>query len=150
MAKTADRSVLVSSAGVRQDQRIVVGVHDPRFGSHPLGHLVGVVRGRQPGTDVQELADAGQIPDRPARKGPVRPGLCHDTRQHRGYPVTRLPVDGEVVIAAQPVVPDPSRMRNRRVPCSRSLACYLVDLICMVCEVSSVGQLTLAHVPMSA
>jgi hypothetical protein len=105
-------------AGVQQHHRIVVGVDDPRLGSHPLGHLVGVVRGRQPGTDVQELADArlaGQVADRPAQKGPVRPGLGHDARQHRGHLVARLPVDGEVILAAEPVVPDPGRMGHRRI-----------------------------------
>jgi hypothetical protein len=37
-------------------------------GATRLGHLMGIVRGRQPGPDVQELVDAflaGQVPDRP-------------------------------------------------------------------------------------
>ena len=60
--------------GVNQHQRIVVDVDDPGSGRDPLGHLVGVVRGRQTGADVEELADArlaGQVPDGPAEEGTV-------------------------------------------------------------------------------
>ena len=105
-------------AGVRQHQGIVVGVHDPGVRCHLLGHLVGIARCRQPGADVQELPDArlaGQVPDRPPQEGPVRPGLGHDARQHRRNLVASLPVGRVVVRAAQPVIPDPRRMRHRRV-----------------------------------
>lgn len=45
--------------GVGQHERIVVDVDHPRFGSDSLGDLVGVVDGRQPGPDIEELADSG-------------------------------------------------------------------------------------------
>jgi ferredoxin len=66
------------------------GVHDPRAGSRPLGHLMSVVRGRRPGADVQELADAlitGQIPDRmpPAPPGvPSQHRILMPEREHLG------------------------------------------------------------------
>ena len=79
---------------------------------------MGIVGGRQHAADIQELADAllaGQILDRASQEGPVGAGLGDDDRQHLGDPVACLPVDGKVVAAAQPVVPDPGRMRHGRV-----------------------------------
>jgi hypothetical protein len=52
----------------------VVGVDDAALGRDRLGHLVGVVRRRDAGADVEELADAGlagQIADERARKARV-------------------------------------------------------------------------------
>ncbi len=43
--------------GVRQHQRVIVHIHDPGLRCHPLGHLMGIVRRRQAGADIQELAD---------------------------------------------------------------------------------------------
>ena len=42
--------------GVGEDGRVVVDVDDPRSRADALGDLVGVVRGGQPGADVEELA----------------------------------------------------------------------------------------------
>jgi len=61
-------------ARVREDEGVVVDVDDPAVRRGGLGHFMGVVRGGQPGADVQELADAlgpGQVPDRPGEKRPV-------------------------------------------------------------------------------
>ena len=58
-----------------QYERIVVGVDDTGRRVEGLGHLMGIVRGRQSGADVQELADSAlsrQVPDHPAQELPVR------------------------------------------------------------------------------
>jgi hypothetical protein len=63
-------------AGVRQDDRVVVHVHDPCLGRDRLGDLVGVARGRYAGADVEELADSrfpGQVADGPPEERPVGP-----------------------------------------------------------------------------
>jgi hypothetical protein len=102
-------------AGVHQHERVVVHVDDARFRSQPLGDLVCVVGGRQTGADVQELADpclADQIPDRAQQKRPGTAGRAGHVRERRDDPVTSLAVDGIVVLATQPVVPDPGRMRH--------------------------------------
>jgi len=43
---------------VQQDDGVVVDVDDPAVWSLALGDLVGVVGGRDAGSDVEELADA--------------------------------------------------------------------------------------------
>jgi hypothetical protein len=99
---------------VDQHERVVVHVDDLRLGGEPLGDLVRVLGGRQAGADVQELADAGlagQVADRPAEKCPVGAGLLDDARQHLHDLLTDLPVDREVVLAAEPVVPDARGVR---------------------------------------
>ncbi len=48
-----------------QHKRIVVDIDNPRFGGDLLGDLVGVIDSRQPGPDIQELADprvGSQVP----------------------------------------------------------------------------------------
>src|SRR2546430_11157110 len=79
---------------------------------------MGIVDGRQAGADVQELADAlfgGQVPDGPGEKGPAGAGRADQFRDERENPVADLPVNGVMILAAQPVIPDPGRMRNRRI-----------------------------------
>ena len=84
-------------------------------GAIRLSDLVRVVGGRQSGADVQELADAclaGQVPDRTAQERPVSTGETGYVREHRHDLVTDGAVDRVVVLAAQPVVPDPGRVRH--------------------------------------
>src|SRR5690606_33097741 len=104
--------------GVREHERVVVDVDDPALRGDPLRHLVGVVRRREPGADVEELADAGlarqELHD-PPQETPRLPRVHPDLRVDRGDGVTRLPVDGVVVLAAEEVVPDARRMRDGRV-----------------------------------
>src|SRR6266487_45603 len=83
---------------------------------------MGIVDGRQAGADVQELADArpgGQVPDGPGEKVPVGAGRADQLRDERENLVPDLPVNGVMILAAQPVIPDPRRMRNRRIDLRR-------------------------------
>ena len=96
-----------------QHDGVVVRVHDPRVRGDLLRHLVGVAGHRQPGADVQELADAalgGQVTHHPGQERPVRPHVGHDPRVGGDRLLGRLPVRGEVVLTAQPVVVDPGRV----------------------------------------
>jgi hypothetical protein len=105
-------------AGVHQDQRIVVDIDDPRLRGHRLGDLMRIVRGGQPGTDVEELADpglTGQEPHGAAEERPISASGGAHVRQELQDLFSDLPVGGEVVLAAQPVVPDPCGMRHARV-----------------------------------
>jgi len=100
---------------VCQHHGVVVGVDDLGVRGHPLGDLVGVVGGGQPGTNVEELTDAGvtgQIPDRTGEEGPGGAGVLDDRRERLENLVADLAIDGEVVLAAKPVVPDPGRLRH--------------------------------------
>src|SRR5919198_214577 len=86
-----------------------------RWRGGPRGDLVGIVGGGQAGADVQELGDprlADQVADRAAQERPVGPGQGDDVREHIGDPVTDRAVDRVVVLAAEPVVPDPGRVRH--------------------------------------
>jgi hypothetical protein len=115
---------------VHQHEEVIVDVDDPRLRRQPLGDFMGVVGSRQPRTDVQELAHSYrtcEVPDRPPQEGTVCPGLGDDARKHGGYPVASLPVDGIVVLAAEPVVPDPGRMRHRRVDRTRLVSSHILS-----------------------
>jgi hypothetical protein len=63
-----------------EHDRVVVHVDDPRIRGHGLGDLMGVVRGRDAGLDIEELADArlGHVPDRTAEEAPVGPHPGHN------------------------------------------------------------------------
>jgi hypothetical protein len=77
--------------------------------------LVGVIRRGDTGTDVEELADArigGEEPDRAAQEGTVGAHPEAQPRRHREHPLGRLPVSGEIVLAAQPVVVNAGGMRR--------------------------------------
>jgi hypothetical protein len=103
---------------MRQDQRVVVDVDDARLRSHPLGDLVGVVGGGQAGADVEELPDAGltgQVTHRAGEEGAARLGVLHNGREDLADLVADLAVDGVVVLAAEPVVPDPGAVGGARV-----------------------------------
>jgi len=45
-------------AGVRNDDRVVIGIDDAGLGSDPLSHLVRVIRRRDACADIEELPDA--------------------------------------------------------------------------------------------
>ena len=112
-------------AGVDQHDRVVVDIDDPALRRHRLGDLVGVVGGGQAGADVEELADArltGQVPDRADQEGPGGASVLDDRREGLENLVADLAVDGEVVLAAQPVVPDPGRLRHVGIDLGRYLA----------------------------
>src|SRR6185437_11574080 len=100
--------------GVQEYHGIVVDVNDTSIRMPGLGDLVGIGTGRQPGPDVEELADSAvaQEPSRVHQELAVCaravPDLWRDLEGHFG----RLPVAGEVVLTAQKVVVDPGWMRD--------------------------------------
>jgi hypothetical protein len=103
--------------GVLLHQRVDVDVDDPGLRRQPLRHLVDVVGGRQTGADVEELPDpglGGDVADRAHQEGPRRAGVLDDLRERLPDLVAHLPVDGEVLRPAQPVVPDPRGLRRTR------------------------------------
>ena len=105
-------------AAVRQDNRVVVYVDDlgPRGGA--LRHLVHVVRGRQPGPEVDELADAklaGREGHRTDQAGPVVQGDLHRSGELLDEDLADLAVDGVIVFAAEQVVVGPGDARHLRV-----------------------------------
>ena len=70
--------------GVGQHQGVVVDVDDAGLRRYPLRDLVGVVRGRQAGADVEELPDArlvGQVGDAAGQEAPGGPGDVDDARE---------------------------------------------------------------------
>jgi hypothetical protein len=93
----------------------VVNVNDPAFRLDLLRDFVGTSRVGNAGADIQELRQpglAGQEPDRPAKKIPVRAcrGGCAgiEARHRVGVGAVR----GEVVFSAKQVVIDPGMMRD--------------------------------------
>ncbi len=99
--------------GVGQHDRVIVHVDDARLRRRPLGHLVGVVGGRQAGADVQELPHPGlvdQVLHRPAQERPVGPDAGQHARVGRDDLLGGLAVGLVVVLAAEPVVVDPGRV----------------------------------------
>ncbi len=118
-------------AGVGEHQRVVVDVDDAGFRGQPLGDLVGVVGGRQARADVEELAYAlllDQVPHGAREELAAGARLVQLLGVVREELVARLAVGLEVVLAAQPVVPDPGGMRHGGV--ERVRACHerTVDL----------------------
>jgi hypothetical protein len=77
-----------------------------------------IVCGGKARADVEELANPdilGQVTDRAGKKGPGSASDNGDTRENILVLVTGLAVDSIIVLAAQPVVPDPGRVRHRGV-----------------------------------
>jgi len=77
-----------------------------------------VVRGGQPGSDVEELPDAGfghQVPDGPAEKGAVLARRDQRGRRAGENRLRRLAVGGEMVLPAEEEVVHPRRVRSRGV-----------------------------------
>jgi len=100
---------------VREHDWVIVNVYDAALWRDGLGHLVGVARRRDPGADVEELADprvGGQKPDHPAEE---RTGRGADLLHHGGD-LDQLPgghpVGLEVVPAADQVIPDSCHVRH--------------------------------------
>jgi hypothetical protein len=99
---------------MRHDQRIVVDVDDatPRRGR--LGDFVGVVGRGQPGADVEELTDpclGGQVADDADQEPALGARGVNNVWQGGTNPLADLAIDRVIVPAAQPIVPDPSRVR---------------------------------------
>jgi hypothetical protein len=83
---------------------VVVDVDDPGPGRHALRDLVGVVVGRDPGADVDELPDprlGGQEAHRAGEEGAVGADREHQVRVRLQGPFAEFPVRGEVVLPAQ-------------------------------------------------
>jgi hypothetical protein len=71
------------------------------------------VGGRQAGADVEELpypTPAGEVPDSAPEEQPVGEGVVADAGVQLADLVSGCLVDLIVVLAAQPVVPDPGRV----------------------------------------
>jgi hypothetical protein len=103
--------------GVGRHHRIDVRVDNARAGGGPLGDLVGVGHVRQAGPEVKKLADTlgDHVVDHPLQQvaaldGGVGAGRDAQSRDHRVGRVGGRPVDGEVVLAAELVVPDAGRV----------------------------------------
>jgi len=100
---------------VGKHHRVVVHVHDPAFRRHRLRDLVRVIRSGNAGANVKELADSalgGQVAHRAGKERAVRP----DVAEYAGIGGDRLlgglPVGGEIVLAAQPVIVHPGHVRH--------------------------------------
>src|SRR5215470_1319957 len=102
--------------GVREHQRVVVDIDNPRIRCDPLRDLVHVVGHRQADADVKELAHAGlhgQEGYRPAQEGTVFSDGGPDGGKDGGNLVAGFPVGDEVVLTAEPVVVPAPRSRHR-------------------------------------
>jgi hypothetical protein len=76
------------------------------------------LHGGQAGADVEELSDAGlrgEVVDGSDDELPGLLGQLHDAGEPGNARVPGNTVGGAVFLAAHPVVPDPRRMRHRRV-----------------------------------
>ena len=96
--------------GVQQHDRVVVHVDHAAAGRHGLRYLVGVVRGRDAGADVEELPDpglGGQEPHHPGEERAVGSHRGDDAGVGLDHRVAGRAVGGEVVLAAQPIVMHP-------------------------------------------
>jgi hypothetical protein len=106
-----DRGVVVTGddhLGVCDGHLVAVHIDHAAVRIGPLGDLVHVSHGRDARAEVEELGDAffDHEQHRPAQEGPVPAGLDIHVRKSAQHPVGRLPVDREVVAAAQQVVVD--------------------------------------------
>ena len=103
-------------ADMRHDDRIVVDVDHTRVRRDRLRHLVDAGRDREPGPDVDDLADARLADEElngPHEERPVGPHVFALPRDRRENAVAEDPVGRVVVLAAQPVVPDAGGVRFR-------------------------------------
>jgi hypothetical protein len=113
------RDVLVVAhpgLGVTDHDGVVVDIDDTGVLVTFLSDLIRVRTGREPGADVEKLADARipQEPDRADQEGAVLPRR-HPHLGHVLQPdLSHLPVGGEVVLAPQDVVIDTRRVRDVR------------------------------------
>jgi hypothetical protein len=107
---------------VRQHDGVVVDVDDARLRRDALGHLVGVVRGRDARADVQELAYPGltnHIADDAAQELPIGARDDRYVGKDSHKLIAGLAVGGVVVLPAEPVIPHPSRVGHARVDLGR-------------------------------
>jgi hypothetical protein len=105
-------------ARVDQDERVVVNVDDPGRGLDRLRDLMDVVRRRQARADVEELPQAGvagQEPDCAAEEGAILARGDARVGRLEQHLCGRLPVGGEIALAADEIVIDPSGMRPARI-----------------------------------
>src|SRR5690606_11861864 len=104
--------------GVGEDDGVVVDVDDPCVGCGALGHLVGVVGGRQARADVQELPHP-LLGDQEADGSPEEETAGVRDVDQPGEDLldllADLPVDLVVVLAADEVVPEAGRVRPARI-----------------------------------
>jgi hypothetical protein len=117
-------------AGVGQDHRIVVHVDHAGRRRDRLGDLVGVVRGRDAGADVEELPNAGlgrQVAHRATQERTVRAHGEDQVRIGLESLVARVPVDLVIVLAAQPVVVHPGHVGHAGVQLRRCAFCHRVS-----------------------
>ncbi len=101
--------------GMGEHDRVVVHVDHAAVLRHRLGHLVGVVRGRDAGTDVEELPDprlGGQEPHHAGQERPVGAHRGDDAGVGRDHRVACRAVGRVVVLATQPVVVHPGAVRH--------------------------------------
>ncbi|AEW97943.1 hypothetical protein SCATT_55720 [Streptantibioticus cattleyicolor NRRL 8057 = DSM 46488] len=110
--------LLQQGAAVGEHDGVVVDVEHPGRRRVALGHLVHVVGGRQAAAHVDELADRCVQRDVPHRAH-QRPAVGVGDGDRPGHlvlePVTDLPVDGVVVLAAEQIVVDTGDARLRLV-----------------------------------
>jgi hypothetical protein len=103
---------------MHQHEWVVVDVDDAGLRGDRLSDLMRVVGGRQAAADVEELADprlAGQVSDHAGEESPGGTSDLDDLRVYLPNLISYLAIDGEVVLAAQPVVPDSRPVRDRGV-----------------------------------
>jgi hypothetical protein len=101
--------------GVEDDDRVDVHVGDPGVRDDVAGRLVDGGTDGQPRAQVQELADArvaGRPGDRRAQELPVAPNQVPHAGIEDEQLLGELPVGGEVVLPAQPVVVDAGDVRS--------------------------------------
>src|SRR5262249_61327481 len=105
-------------AWVVYQRGVFVNLAHRRVGRDALCPLVTFVLGGDAGAEAQKLADTGlasKVPPRPAQEGPVGLDAGDDPREHRHDLLGGLPVGSEVILAPQPVVVDPRRIRHARI-----------------------------------
>jgi hypothetical protein len=102
---------------VEHHDRVIVDVGHAGPRGDRLRGLLRAGRGRQPGPDVNELADP--LPGHPRHGASeellVLPDEIRRRRVQGEQPVRQLPVRGEIVLAAQPVVINPGDTRGSHV-----------------------------------
>jgi hypothetical protein len=93
--------------------RVVVDIGYPAGRIDRLGYLVGVLRSRQARADVHELSDAliRHPVHRPGQEQAILPHFGWQQRIGLQQPIGLIPVSGEIVLAAQPVVIDAGNIR---------------------------------------